>query len=293
MLEYYGCSDRFDEVCQWYDGYHFGNTRIFNSWSVISYISDHCEPKAFWQSTGSNDFIAEIISSSTPQLKEELYTLLNGEAITYYIDTGVVYPQIQNNPYLICSFLLMSGYLCVSKVYPQYDGNCMCDVAIPNKENAYVYEKEVLNQFKQNHIATSVTQAVFTGDTEKLQMLLNRFMLESVSSFDVGNESFYHGMMLGLCAVTGNRWHIRANRESGLGRFDIMLIPEDNSLPGLIYEFKHTKDERTDLNRLAKQALQQIEERHYDSELRFLGVKQIMKIGIAFCGKKAVVEKTS
>lgn len=132
----------------------------------------------------------------------------------------------------------------------------MCDVAIPNKENAYVYEKEVLNQFKQNHIATSVTQAVFTGDTEKLQMLLNRFMLESVSSFDVGNESFYHGMMLGLCAVTGNRWHIRANRESGLGRFDIMLIPEDNSLPGLIYEFKHTKDERTDLNRLAKQALQ-------------------------------------
>ena len=100
-------------------------------------------------------------------------------------------------------------------------------------------------------------------------------------------------MMLGLCAVTGNRWHIRANRESGLGRFDIMLIPEDNSLPGLIYEFKHTKDERTDLNRLAKQALQQIEERHYDSELRFLGVKQIMKIGIAFCGKKAVVEKTS
>ena len=146
MLEYYGCGDKFDEVCEWYDGYLFGSTEIFNPWSVINYVSENCFPKAFWQSTGSNDIIGEIVGEANDEIKENLYKLLSGETFTSYVDTGVIYPEVQNNPYSIYSFLLIAGYLKVAKVYPQHDGNYMCDVAIPNKEIAFVYSKEVLNR---------------------------------------------------------------------------------------------------------------------------------------------------
>ncbi|MDD6071482.1 MAG: PD-(D/E)XK nuclease domain-containing protein, partial [Clostridiales bacterium] len=192
----------------------------------------------------------------------------------------------------IYSFLLVAGYLCVSAIYPQYDGNYMCDVRIPNKEIAYVYEKEVLNKTNQNSIAISISQAIFSGDADKLQLLLDKFMLESISSFDSGNEGFYHGMMLGLCAVLSSRYQVRSNRESGLGRFDIMLIPRVKSMPGFVYEFKYTKDEKTDLNTLAEEALKQIDDKKYETELRKFGINDIIKIGIAFRGKSAVVKKS-
>lgn len=152
MLAYYHASEKFDEVCDWYDGYLFGSTEIFNPWSVINYISDKCFPKAFWQSTGSNDIIGEIIASATPEITENLHKLLCGQDITTYVDTSVIYTEVQNNPYSIYSFLLLAGYLRVSAVYPQHDGNFMCDVGIPNKEIAFVYEKEVLNflPYKEN-----------------------------------------------------------------------------------------------------------------------------------------------
>lgn len=292
MLEYYGASDKYDEVCEWYDGYLFGNTEIFNPWSVINYIADRCFPQAFWQSTGSNDIVGEIIASATPEITENLHKLLSGQNITAYIDTSVIYPEIQNNPHSIYSFLLVAGYLCVSAIYPQYDGNYMCDVRIPNKEIAYVYEKEVLNKTNQNSIAISISQAIFSGDADKLQLLLDKFMLESISSFDSGNEGFYHGMMLGLCAVLSSRYQVRSNRESGLGRFDIMLIPRVKSMPGFVYEFKYTKDERTDLNILADEALKQIDDKKYETELWKFGINNIIKIGIAFRGKSAVVKKS-
>ena len=290
MLKYYHASDKYDEVCRWYDGYLFGNTELFNPWSVINYIADKCFPEAFWQSTGSNDIVGEIIALDTPEIKEDLYKLLNGESITAYIDTSVIYPEIQKDPYSIYSFLLVSGYLRVSAIYPQHDGNFMCDVGIPNKEILYVYEKEILNKTNQNSMAMAVSQAVFSGDAEKLQRLIDKFMIESISSFDGANEGFYHGMMLGLCAVVSNRYKIRLNRESGLGRFDIMLLPRDKSLPGFIYEIKHTKDESADLNALAEAALEQIDDKKYDAELRDSGAGNIVKVGIAFRGKNAVVK---
>lgn len=291
ILKYYEVSDKYQEVCEWYNGYLFGNTQIFNPWSVINYIADKCFPKAFWQATGSNDIVGEIIASATPEVTENLHKLLSGEKITAYIDTSVTYPEIQKDPYGIYSFLLVSGYLKVSAVYPQYDGNFMCDLAIPNKEIAYVYEKEVLDKTNRNGIAISISQAIFSGDTDKLQKLLDRFMLESISYFDYANEGFYHGMMLGLCAVLSNRYQVRSNRESGLGRFDIMLIPRIKSMPGFIYEFKYTKDEEVDLNMLADEALKQIDKRKYETELCDGGICQIVKIGIAFRGKQAVVKK--
>ncbi len=291
MLRYYGKDDKYNELSEWYDGYRFGNTEIFNPWSVINYISDNCFPKAFWQSTGSNEIIGEIIQAATPEITKDLYKLLCGEKIAAYIDTGVIYPEVQNNPYSIYSFLLVAGYLKVANIYPQSDGNFMCDVAIPNKEITFVYEKEVLNRTNQNSLAISISQAIFSKDTQKLQALLEDFMVKSISSIDGANEGFYHGMMLGLCAILGNRYKIRSNRESGLGRFDIQLMPLTKGMPGFIFEFKHTKDEHTDLSALADSALQQIEAKKYDTELRDNGVNSIIRIGIAFRGKSAVVRR--
>lgn len=291
MLRYYGKDDKYNELSEWYDGYRFGNTEIFNPWSVINYISDNCFPKAFWQSTGSNEIIGEIIQTATPEITKDLYKLLCGEKIAAYIDTGVIYPEVQNNPYSIYSFLLVAGYLKVANIYPQSDGNFMCDVAIPNKEITFVYEKEVLNRTNQNSLAISISQAIFSNDTQKLQALLEDFMVKSISSIDGANEGFYHGMMLGLCAILGNRYKIRSNRESGLGRFDIQLMPLTKGMPGFIFEFKHTKDEHTDLSALADSALQQIEAKKYDTELRDNGVNSIISIGIAFRGKSAVVRR--
>lgn len=291
MLHYYGKDDRYQELCDWYDGYRFGRTEIFNPWSVINYIADNCFPKAFWQSTGSNEIIGDIIAAATPEITEGLYKLLCGERVSTYVDTGVIYPEVQKNPYCIYSFLLVAGYLKVSAVYPQNDGNFMCDVAIPNKEIAFVYEKEVLNRTNQNSMAVSINQAVFSRDAQKLQSLLEEFMLHSISSLDGANEGFYHGMMLGLCAVLGNRYRVQSNRESGFGRFDIQLTPLVQSIPGFLFEFKHTNDNSVDLTSLADSALRQIEEKRYDTELRNAGVTSIVKIGIAFRGKNAVVRQ--
>lgn len=291
MLRYYDKEEKYQEICDWYDGYRFGDAEIFNPWSVINYIADNCFPKAFWQSTGNNEIIGEIIVTASSEITEGLYKLLCGEKITTYVDTSVIYPEVHNNPYSIYSFLLVAGYLKVAAVYPQNDGNFMCDVAIPNKEIAFVYEKEILNRTNQNNVSISISQAIFSGDANKLQSLLEDFMLQSISSIDGANEGFYHGMMLGLCAVLGNRYQVRSNRESGIGRFDIQLMPLVPGIPGFLFEFKYTKDEHANLADLADSAIQQIDEKKYDTELRNAGVHSIIKIGIAFRGKNAVVKR--
>ena len=282
MLAYYDYEDKYQEICEWYDGYRFGNSEIFNPWSVINYISDQCFPKAFWQSTGSNDIIGEIIGTATPEINENLYKLFCGNTVTTYVDTSVIYPEVQSNLNSIYSFLLVAGYLKVAEIYPQNDGNYMCDVAIPNKEILYVYENEVLNRTNQNNVSISIHQAIFSKDTSKLQSLLEDFMLKSISTMDGASEAFYHGMMLGLCAVLGSQFKVRSNRESGLGRFDIELLPMVKGIPGFIFEFKHTKDINVDLDSLANSALKQIEDMKYDTELNDFGVEDIVKIGIAF-----------
>lgn len=291
MLAYYDYEDKYQEICEWYDGYRFGNSEIFNPWSVINYISDQCFPKAFWQSIGSNDIIGEIIGTATPEINENLYKLFCGNTVTTYVDTSVIYPEVQSNPNSIYSFLLVAGYLKAAEIYPQNDGNYMCDVAIPNKEILYVYEKEVLNRTNQNNVSISIHQAIFSKDTSKLQSLLEDFMLKSISTMDGASEAFYHGMMLGLCAVLGSQFKVRSNRESGLGRFDIELLPMVKGIPGFIFEFKHTKDINVDLDSLANSALKQIEDMKHDTELNDFGVEDIVKIGIAFRQKSAVVKR--
>ena len=141
ITEYYGADDKLEELSTWYAGYRYGNSEIFNPWSIINYFRNSGRVGTYWQSTGSNDIIGEIISSATTEVTENLHNLLTGNKVTTYIDTNVIYPEVNDNPYLIYSFLLISGYLKVDKVYPQSDGNYMCDVAIPNKEIAFVYSK--------------------------------------------------------------------------------------------------------------------------------------------------------
>lgn len=293
MAAYYSASDKFDEVCEWYDGYHFGKTDIFNPWSVINYFSNDCEPRAFWLSTGSNDIIGEIIKEADNEIYERLSSLVNGGSFTTYIDTSVIYPQIKNNPSSIYSFLLMAGYLKVVKSSVSISGDFMCEVALPNKEISLVYRKEILQKLENlipQATAIAVEEAIFSGNGEKLRDIISNFLIQSVSAFDAAGENFYHGFMLGVCALFGNSY-VTSNRESGDSRYDIALSPKVNNLPGIIIELKAEKNcNENELQELAKTALKQINDKKYDTELKSKGVKTIYKYGVAFSGKHVAVE---
>lgn len=293
MAAYYSASDKFDEVCEWYDGYRFGKTDIFNPWSVINYFSNDCEPRAFWLSTGSNDIIGEIIKEADNEIYERLSSLVNGGSFTTYIDTSVIYPQIKNNPSSIYSFLLMAGYLKVVKSSVSISGDFMCEVALPNKEISLVYRKEILQKLENlipQATAIAVEEAIFSGNGEKLRDIISNFLIQSVSAFDTAGENFYHGFMLGVCALFGNSY-VTSNRESGDGRYDIALSPKVSNLPGIIIELKAEKNcNENELQELAKTALKQINDKKYDTELKSKGVKTIYKYGVAFSGKHVAVE---
>ena len=289
MLKYYGAKDKYSEICEWYDGYRFGNTEIFNPWSVINYINNEFQPRAYWQSTGSNDIIGEILAQADEDIYEKLDALLKGKAFLTYIDTGVIYPQIQSNPSSIYSFLLVAGYLKMVKTDTAPSGDFMCEVALPNKEINFVYNKEILQ--KLNHIipqstAIYIQEAIFTGDSEKLQKNIEKLLIHSVSCYDTAKETFYHGLILGLCAILDNRYYITSNRESGTGRYDIALCPKDLKLPGIIIELKAEKDcDEPELEKLSQNALKQIEDKKYDTNMKAKGVTNILKYGVAFSGK--------
>ena len=293
MAAYYSAPDKFDEVCEWYDGYRFGKTDIFNPWSVINYFSNDCEPRAFWLSTGSNDIIGEIIKEADNEIYERLSSLVNGGSFTTYIDTSVIYPQIKNNPSSIYSFLLMAGYLKVVKSSVSISGDFMCEVALPNKEISLVYRKEILQKLEKlipQATAIAVEEAIFSGNGEKLRDIISNFLIQSVSAFDAAGENFYHGFMLGVCALFGNSY-VTSNRESGDGRYDIALSPKVSNLPGIIIELKAEKNcNENELQELAKTALKQINDKKYDTELKSKGVKTIYKYGVAFSGKHVAVE---
>ena len=293
MLDYYGQKDKLTEVCDWYDGYQFGQTEIFNPWSVINYVDEKCVPKAFWLSTGSNDIIGEIVASATPEITRNLRRLMQGETLSTYVDSGVIYPEVKKNPSSIYSFLLVAGYLRCTKILPQDDGNFMCQVSIPNKEIAFVYAKEIISRLHPAGVestAAAIQQAIFEKDAAALQKSIEKYLLETVSVYDSGSEAFYQGLMIGLCAILNNRYAVRSNRESGLGRFDIQLQPMDRQLPGFLFELKASRDQKDDLDLLARAALNQIREKQYETEMRGLGVDMVIAMGIAFRGKEVAVK---
>ena len=293
IARYYQAEDKYDEICEWYDGYKFGNTEIFNPWSVINYFRNGCQPRAYWQSTGSNDIIGEILSGADETIYEKLNALLQGESFFTYIDTGVIYPQVKSNPSSVYSFLLVAGYLKVIKSEPSFSGDFMCEVALPNKEITFVYNKEILqklNNIVPQATAISIQEAIYSGDTAALQKNLGTLLMQSVSSYDTVGENFYHGLVLGLCATLDNRFYITSNRESGEGRYDICLCPKDGKLPGILIELKAAKDcPEDELKELSEKALAQIDARKYETELTVKGVRNILKYGVAFSGKRVMI----
>ncbi len=293
IARYYHAEDKYDEICEWYDGYKFGNTEIFNPWSIINYFRNGCQPRAYWQSTGSNDIIGEILGGADETIYEKLNALLQGESFLTYIDTGVIYPQVKSNPSSVYSFLLVAGYLKVIKSEPSFSGDFMCEVALPNKEITFVYNKEILqklNNIVPQATAISIQEAIYSGDTAALQKNLGTLLMQSVSSYDTVGENFYHGLVLGLCATLDNRFYITSNRESGEGRYDICLCPKDGKLPGILIELKAAKDCLEDeLRQLSEKALAQIDSRKYETELTVKGVRNILKYGVAFSGKRVQI----
>ena len=293
MAAYYRVEDKYPEICEWYDGYLFGKSEIFNPWSVVNYFSNEFEPGAYWTSTGSNEIIGDILDKATPEITENLRQLLQGEPVAAFIDTSVIYPEVVKNPQSIYSFLLMAGYLKIAETTLMPDGNYMYKVCIPNKEIALVYAKEIPGRLKTpeaESTAFAISQAIYEKNTEKLKVSIEKYLIQTISVYDTGSEAFYQGLMLGLCAILNNRYQVKSNRESGLGRFDIQLYPLTEDLPGFIFELKHTKDEKDDLEQLAAAALVQIDEKKYDFDMRESGIEEIIKVGIAFHGKTVCVK---
>lgn len=294
MARYYHAEDKYDEICAWYNGYKFGQTEIFNFWSVINYFSNECEPRAFWQSTGNNEIIGEVLTNADESIYEKLHQLLQGKSVLTYIDTNVIYPQIKNNPSSVYSFLLVTGYLKITKSEPSFNGDFMCEVALPNKEIAFVYNKEILQKLMDiipQSTAISIQEALYSGDTIRLQKHLEKLLLESASNFDTAHENFYHGLVLGLCAIMDNRYEVTSNRESGAGRYDISLMPKTKGLlPGILIELKSSKNGSSkQIQNLAQKALAQIDEKQYDTLMRSRKISPIIKYGVAFSGKKVAI----
>ena len=207
---------------------------------------------------------------------------------------GVIYPQIKNNPSSIYSFLLVAGYLNAVKSDVSFGGDYMCEVAIPNKEITFIYQKEILNKLTNiipQASSVAIQEAIYVGDIEKLKKHLHKFLMQTVSNFDTSGENFYHGLMLGICAMVDNNYIVSSNRESGYGRFDIQLMPKANSkLPGILIELKAEKFVSGDeLKRLAKAAIEQINEKQYETEMKTKGINNIIKYGIAFSGKSVEI----
>lgn len=295
MLTYYGAADKEAELKEWYDGYLFGDTEIYNPWSVINYISKNCVPQAYWVNTGKNEILEEVLKAATDDITEKLYDLLSGGKVIAKIDQNVLYRTITEEPTNIYSLLLVAGYLKAESKKLMPDGTYLCEVAIPNKEITAVYKSEILAHLLQvgaitRTTANKIAEALFTNNPKKLQTAIKEYLDRFVSFYDAGSEGFYHGMMLGLIALMEGDYRIKSNRESGEGRFDICMFPKDAKNPGIIMEFKWKSNlDEGELVKEAETALTQIKEKRYDFEVKEDGISQIMKLGIAFSGKKVQI----
>lgn len=292
MLAYYGASDKEEELRNWYDGYYFGNKEIYNPWSVISYLSRGCLPQAYWVNTGKNKILEDVLKTATDDIQEKLFSLLQGERVIARIDQNVVYRSLTEDPANIYSLLLVAGYLKTPKKELQGDGAWLCEVSIPNREIAAVYKSEILSHLMQigamgRGTANKIAESLYAHDTKKLQDGIEEYMMKSISFYDAGAEGFYHGLVLGLVALMDNQYKIRSNRESGDGRYDISMLPRENKYPGMIMELKWGKDlSDEELDTLSAEALNQINENAYDTEMKEERIPDIIKFGIAFSGKK-------
>ena len=294
MAAYYGMAEKLSEIKEWYDGYLFGNTEIYNPWSVINYFNNNCKPKAFWSRTSGNEIIGELIRSSDKEVYESLSLLLQGKEVQSIINTDIIYPEVNADSDTIYSFLLVAGYLRATNVISEFNDNPICSLKLPNREIKSVFQKEILDNYNtlfNGSLLRDFELALRTGDTTLFTDTLQKYLLQSASTFDTTNENFYHGTVFGMLAILSDRYYISSNRESGEGRFDIQLEPKDKSQLGYIIEFKAGKNlSDTELADSASSAIQQIQSKKYSTDMEYHGIKKIGLFGIAFSGKRVVAK---
>ncbi|MBR2770330.1 MAG: PD-(D/E)XK nuclease domain-containing protein, partial [Solobacterium sp.] len=225
---------------------------------------------------------------------EELRALLQDRKIDVFLDLEAVYPSSSDSKNTIFSFLLFTGYLTVSGIPEETELGTVVSLSLPNAEVRRIYRTEVLNRIRipqSGNVIAEIESALRRSDGDRLQEALRKYMISSVSYYDTASEGFYHGMMLGLTASLSTDYIIHSNREAGEGRYDVELEPKNDSLPGIVMEFKACDSARKeDLEKRAEEALEQISEKEYCAELQGKGIRDIVKYGIAFSGKNAAVK---
>ena len=293
MAAYYDAEAKLPEIKDWYDGYKFGHTEIYNPWSVLNYFSNDYVAIPYWVQTSGNLVIYELLGYLNKETFQKLNDIVSEKAVTSIVETNLVYPDIKARPENIFSFLLMTGYLKAVKTTITPFGDRECELCIPNKELKNVYYKEIIEHLSASmsmNTAYAVTKALLKKNSRLLKQTLNQFLLETISFHDTINENYYHGLLLGITLLFHEEYYVRSNRESGNGRYDIALEPKNGaSLPGIIIEVKAKRDADESLTGLAELALKQIEDKKYDVEMKSRGVAEIYKYGIAFHKKQVEI----
>ena len=295
------------DVKRWYDGFTFGPvTDMYNPWSITKFL-DVKKLDVYWANTSSNGLVGKLLRTGKPDIKNLFETLMKGETIKVPVDEQIIFNQLDTNPAAIWSLLLASGYLKVVHTTSfrepdAYLSDQIYTLELTNYEVYRMFNGLIQLWFAQTGGLSEFTKAMLQGDPETMEEYLDDIMLATMSSFDGGMtpsdkipESFYHGLVLGLLVEQRGQYEIRSNRESGYGRYDVMMIPRENDLPAVILEFKLFSSKRGEksLEDTAANALKQIEEKKYDTELLEQGVpaQRILKYGLAFKGKECLIRK--
>ena len=301
-LDEYGMGDKKDEVKQWYDGFTFGEHRdIYNPWSITNYL-DEGRLYPYWASTSSNGLVSRLIRTASADVKEKMEDLLRGQTISVNFDEQIVYNQLDDNEEAIWSLLLAGGYLKVQNI--DYRGITLepwYTLDITNIETLSMFMTMFRGWFKNKDANyNDFVKALLKGSLKEMNIYMNDVALATFSSFDAGKkpseksqpERFYHGFVLGLLVELRDRYQIRSNRESGYGRYDVMLTPVTEVDDAIVIEFKvHEPDEEETLKDTVRGALEQITEKNYDAELLAQGISadRIRHYGFAFEGKKVLI----
>lgn len=287
LLKDYNLSEKMDEVKEWYDGYQFGNKEIYNPWSTLMYVKNITQdvsfkPISFWANTSGNDIVVKYIQNGDKKLRKEFDLLMNGQSLIKYIKPELTYREMDNinNIY---SFLLLTGYLKVIKDR----GENQYELVIPNKEVYEIYKQSFMSYFEDYTTSRKgeLYQELVDGDAKKVNLLLNDILLRSISYFD-NQESFYHGFLVGLL----NDYEVVSNKESGNGRFDVCVLPENILGTVVLIECKHSISE-DDLIDDAKEGARQIVEQKYLEEHKFKKYENAIGYGISFYKKQCYVVK--
>ncbi|WP_252237947.1 AAA family ATPase [Clostridium sp. VAP51] len=296
LLEYYNLSEKSDEVKKWYNGYIFGGKIIYNPWSVLNYIKNNAIGfMPYWINSSSNELIKRLLSNGNEDTKKNLEELIKGNSIKKIVDDHVVMKDVEDDEENLWGFLTLSGYLKPVKK-ELIDGELECELKIPNNEVLIFYRKLIKKWFKESLTSKKyaiMLNALVTGDVETFGGFFKNFVLNNISYFDVSGEEpekVYHAFVLGMIVSLSDKYEVKSNKESGYGRYDVMLIPKDTSKLGIIMEFKKIDDFMSkSIEKGIEEALNQIEENKYEAELRERNVSNILKLAIVFKGKKIEV----